>query len=128
LLFLATAIASMRYQGKAFTYNSACRTLHLRARRCAALRRAPTKIRAPHKGKFSLDVIEQPIAFFQALNGNVFHLGNCVQVRLQVNTPPALLAQGQDILNRALLLLPARIREGFCDRSLRKIEHVGKTE
>src|SRR6266513_1941129 len=86
------------------------------------------KIRAPHKGKFSLDMIEQPIALLQALNGNVFHLGNCVQVRLQVNTPPALLTQGQDILNRAALLLPARIREGFCDRPLRKIECVGKTE
>jgi len=86
------------------------------------------KIRAPHKGKFSLDMIEQPIALFQALNGNVFDLGNCIQVRLQVNTPPALLAQGQDILNRTVLLLPARIREGFCDGPLRKIEHVGKTE
>src|SRR2546423_5008223 len=53
---------------------------------------------------------------------------NRVQVRLQVNTPPAILAQGQDILNRTVLLLPARIREGFCDGSLRKIEHVGKTE
>ena len=30
--------------------------------------------------------------------------------------------------DRALLLLPARIREGFCDGSLRKIEQVGKTE
>jgi len=49
-------------------------------------------------------------------------------VRLQVNTPQALLAQGQDILNRALLLLPARIREGFCVGPLRPLEHVGKTE
>jgi hypothetical protein len=36
--------------------------------------------------------------------------------------------QGQNILNRAALLLPARIREGFCDGPLRKIEQVGKTE
>jgi hypothetical protein len=50
------------------------------------------------------------------------------KMRLQVNASPALLTQGQDILNRALLLLPACIREGFCDGPLRKIEHVGKTE
>jgi hypothetical protein len=37
---------------------------------------------------------------------------------LQINALPAVLAQGQDILNRALLLLPARIREGFCDARL----------
>ena len=49
-------------------------------------------------------------------------------MRLQVNTPPAVLAQGLDILNRALLLLPARIREGFCDRPLGKIKQVGKTD
>ena len=30
--------------------------------------------------------------------------------------------------DRALLLLPARIREGFCDGPLRKIERVGKRE
>ena len=63
-------------------------------------------------------MIEQPIALFQALHGDVFDLGNCVEVRLQVNTPPGLLPQGQDILNRAALLLPARIREGFCDGRL----------
>ena len=53
----------------------------------------PTKIRAAHKSKFPFDVIEQPVALFQALNGNLFHLGNCVEVKLQINTPPALLAQ-----------------------------------
>jgi hypothetical protein len=86
------------------------------------------KIRAPHKGEFSLDVIEQPIALFQTLDGNFFHLRDCVEVQLEINTPPAVLAQGQDILNRALLLLPARIREGFCDGPLGKIECIGKTE
>jgi hypothetical protein len=38
------------------------------------------------------------------------------------------LAQVDDVLNRAALLLPARIGEGFCDWPLRKIEHVGETE
>ena len=40
----------------------------------------PMKIRAPHKGKFLLDVIEQPSAFFQTLDGNFFHLRKCVKV------------------------------------------------
>jgi len=30
----------------------------------------PMKIRAPHKGKFLLDVIEQPIPLFQTLHGD----------------------------------------------------------
>ena len=51
----------------------ACTTLHRAAR-------LTTKIRAPHKGKFSLDVIEQPSAFFQTLDGNFFHLRKCVKV------------------------------------------------
>jgi hypothetical protein len=100
----------------------------LNARRCAAQRGLPMKIRAPHKGEFALDVIEQPIALFQTLDGNFFHLRNCVEVQLQANTPPALLMQGQDILNRLALLLPARIREGFCNGPLGKIECIGKTE
>src|SRR6266850_500428 len=75
---------------KGFTYNSACKALRLHARRCATQRGLPTKICAPHKGKFFLDMIQQPIALFQTLHGNVFHLGNCVEVRLQVNAPPAL--------------------------------------
>jgi hypothetical protein len=34
-----------------------------------------------------------------------------------------------DVLNRALLLLPAGcIRERFCDRTLWQIERIGKTE
>ena len=86
------------------------------------------KLRAPHKGQLSLDMIEQPVAFFQTLHGNFFYLSNRVQMRLQVNTPPAVLAQGLDIFNRAPLLLPACIGEGFCDGPLRKIEHVGKTK
>jgi len=77
-----------------FTYNSACKALRLNARRCAARRGLPMKIRAPHKGKLPLDVIEQPIALFQALNGNFLHLSKCVEVQLQVNTPPALLTKG----------------------------------
>lgn len=80
----------------------------------------------PHKRKFFLDMIEQPIAFFQTLLGNGFHLRNCLEVRLQVSASPAVLAQGHDIRNRTLL--PARIGEGFCDGPFRKIEYVGKTE
>jgi hypothetical protein len=38
--------------------------------RGAAPRRLPMKIRAPHKGKFLLDVIEQPIPLFQILHGD----------------------------------------------------------
>ncbi len=111
-----------------FIYNSACRTLRLHARCCATQRGSAAEIRALHKSKFFLDVVEEPVALLQTLHGDVFRLGNCLEVRLQVNAFPALLAQGQDILNRALLLLPARIREGFCDGPLRKVEHVGKTE
>jgi hypothetical protein len=88
----------------------------------------PGKIRAPHKGKFSLDMIEHPIAFFQKLSGYFFHLRKCVKVQSQVNTPPTLPTQGQYVMNGALLLLPARIRKGFCDGSLRKIKRIGKTE
>ena len=93
--------------------------MRLHAQRCAAQRGLPTKICAPHKGQLSLDMIEQPVAFFQALHGNFFYLSNRFQMRLQVNSPPALLTQGQDVLNRAPLLLPARIGEGFCDGPLR---------
>jgi hypothetical protein len=32
-----------------------------------------------------------------------------------------------DVLNRALLILPACIRERFCDRPLCQTEHIGKT-
>jgi hypothetical protein len=86
------------------------------------------EICAPYKDKFSRDVIEQPIAFFQNFDGNFFHLRNCVKVQSLVNTAPTLLAQRQYILNGALLLLPARIRTGFCDGPLRKIECIGKTK
>jgi len=49
-------------------------------------------------------------------------------MQLHVNALPPVLAQVDHVLNRAALLLPARIREGFCDRPLRKIEHIGETE
>ena len=98
---------------------------------CTTQRRAarlPAQIRPPHKGKFFLDMIEHPGAPFQALHGNFFYLGNCVQMQLHVNALPTVLAQVDDVLNRAALLLPTRIGEGFCDRPLRKIEQIGETE
>jgi len=98
---------------------------------CTTPRRAarlPAQIRTPHKGKFFLDMIEHPVALFQALHGNFFYLGSCVQMQLNVNALPTVLAQIDDVLNRVALLLPARIREGFCDRPLGKIEQIGETE
>jgi hypothetical protein len=68
--------------------------------------------------KFFFDVIEQPVTLFEMLHGNFFRLAHCVEVRLQANAAPTVPTQGQEILNRALLLLPARIREGFCDARL----------
>src|SRR6516165_11636278 len=94
--------------------------------RCAA--RLPAQIRTPHKGKFFLNMIEHPVAPFQALHGNFFYLGNCVQMQLHVNALPTVLAQVDHVLNCAALLLPARIGEGFCDWPLRKIEHIGETQ
>src|SRR5437764_970410 len=73
-------------------------------------------------------MIEQPVALFQTLRGNLFHLANCVQMQSEINAFPAVLAQGYDVLNRPLLLLPTCICKGFCDGPLGKIECSGKTE
>ena len=73
-------------------------------------------------------MIEHPVAPFQALHGNFFYLGSCVQMQLYVNALPTVLAQVDHVLNRVALLLPACIGERFCDWSLGKIEHIGETE
>ena len=64
---------SVRFHPQFGMYNAAftCTT----QRRAARL---PAQIRAPHKGNFFLDMIEHPVAPFQALHGNFFYLGNCV--------------------------------------------------
>src|SRR6516164_3503528 len=98
---------------------------------CTTQRRAaplPAQIRTPHKGNFFLHMIEHPVAPFQALHGNFFYLGSCVQMQLYVNALPTVLAQVDHVLNRVALLLPACIGERFCDWSLGKIEHIGETE
>jgi hypothetical protein len=51
-------------QLKGFTYDSACRTPRLHARRCAAPRGLPTKIRAPHTGKLLFFVCVMQRAYF----------------------------------------------------------------
>jgi hypothetical protein len=81
----------------------------LNARGSASQRGLPLKIRTPHKGKFFLAVIKEAVAPLQALHSSSLYLGNCVEVWLKINSTPALLAQGQDILNLAQLLLPACI-------------------
>ena len=55
---------SLLYLCKVFTYNLACRTLHLHAPRCAVQRGLAAKIGAPHEGKFFLHMIPHPVAFF----------------------------------------------------------------
>jgi hypothetical protein len=54
-----------------------------------------------------------------------FDLSSCIEMQLQINSTPAVLAQGDDILNRAFLLLPACICERFCDGPFGKIERPG---
>jgi hypothetical protein len=68
-----------------------------------------TEIGASHEGEFFLHVIEHPVVFFQALYDNSFDLSSCVEMQIQINATPAVFAQRDDVLNRSLLLLPARI-------------------
>ena len=53
-------------------------------------------IRASHADKFSLDMIEQPIDLFRTLHGNFFDL-SCIEVQLQVSTPPELSATSSNL-------------------------------
>ena len=62
-------------------------------------------------------MVEEPVVRFEALLGHLFHLGHGVEMQLQVDALPALLAQGGEALDRAALLLPAGIGESFCDRA-----------
>jgi len=97
----------------------------------AMLRRAarlPTKVRSPHEGEFFLDTIKYPVALLQTVHSNFFYLANCVQMHFQINTLPAVFAQGDDVFNRTLLLLPASIGEGFRYGALGKIKRIGETE
>ena len=73
-------------------------------------------------------MVEEPVVRFEALLGHLFHLGHDVEMHFQVDALPALLAQGDEALDRPALLLPAGIGESFCDRALGKIKQVGKTE
>src|SRR5947207_6491191 len=86
------------------------------------------QIRAPHESEFLLDMIEEPVIRFKAFLGHLFHLGHRVEMHFQVEALPALLAKGDEALDRAALLLPAGIGESFCDRALGKIKQVRKTE
>ena len=66
-------------------------------------------------------MVEEPVVRFEALLGRFFHLGHDVEMHFQVDALPALLAQGDEVLDRVALLLPAGIGESFCDRPLGKI-------
>ena len=98
------------------------------AERCAVQRSLSPQIRAPHESELLLNMIEKPVVRFEALLGHLFHLGHRVEMHLQIEALPALLAQGDETLDRAALLLPTGIGESFCDRPLGKIKEVGKTE
>ena len=87
-----------------------------------------TQIRAPHESEFFLNVVEEPVVWFERLLGHLFHLGRGVDMQFQVDALPTLLAQGDEALDRAALLLPTGISESFCDRALGEIKQVGKTE
>src|SRR4051812_24772069 len=87
-----------------------------------------TKIRAAHEPEFLFNAIAQPIVRLQTLDGNFFHLGNGVEMQLEVDAFPAVLAQTNDTFNRALLLLPARIRKSSGDRPFREVKQVGESD
>ena len=86
------------------------------------------QILAPQKSEFFLDMIAQPIAPFETLRSNFFHLANRLKMHLNVHAPPTVIAETNDILNRGMLLLRTRIHESLCDRALREIKRVGETE
>jgi len=73
-------------------------------------------------------MIEQPIALFETLRSNFVHLANRLKMHLNVHASPTVITEPNDILNRGMLLLVIRIHESLCDRALREIKCVGKTE
>src|ERR1051325_11822605 len=86
------------------------------------------QIRAAHESEFFFDPVEEPVARLEALLGDLLCLCNRVEMHFYVNAFPAVFAKSNEIFNRAVLLLPAGIRESFGDRALRKIKHVGETK
>src|SRR5262249_14587739 len=98
---------------------------------CGAQRRAASsapELRTTHEGELFRDMIADPLTLPQTLHRNLFHLSDCIKMELQVNALPPVFAQCNDILNRAALFLPARIREGLCNRPLGKIKRIGETK
>jgi len=105
-----------------------CIALRDDARRCAMRSALLPQIRASHERKFFFDPVEQPVVRFKAFLGDFLRLCDRVEMHFYVNTFPAVLAKSNEVFKRAVLLLPARIRESFGDRTLGKIKHVGETK